>query len=148
MNTERFTGMIVKGKGLGRTVGMPTLNLQWEPGEVVTSCPFGVYISKVRILGHVYFALTNFGYRPSVDQEERITLESFLLDYHGEGDGLGCEAEVELLHYLRPTMKMNSLEEVKKQVDLDVEQAKLWLTHCDKNHMAKVDVQNNTCFGS
>ena len=125
MSIARFHGKIVKGKGLGRTVGMPTLNLQWIPSMEKTVPPYGVYISKMTMGQKQYYGVTNFGYRPSVDNEEQVTLETFLMDF--EGDGLGAEAEVELLRFLRLTQKKPSLEEVKVLVEKDMMEAKRWL---------------------
>lgn len=117
-----FFGPVIKGKGLGNTVGMPTLNLDWASSAPDPLPPFGVYFSKIFMDGNIYFGLTNFGYRPSVDDEERITLETFFLRYI-EGP-LGQEAEVCLLEFIRPTKKFSDLQEVKKQVDLDLSYAR------------------------
>ena len=125
MSIARFHGKIVKGKGLGRTVGMPTLNLQWNPIEEENLPSYGVYISKLTIRHNDYYAVTNYGYRPSVDNEEQVTLETFLMDFAGEC--LDIEAEVELLRFLRPTQKKSSLQEVKLLVEKDMEEAKIWL---------------------
>jgi len=125
MKIARFHGKIVKGKGLGRTVGMPTLNLQWDSIEAEFYPPYGVYISKLTMGQQFYYGVTNFGYRPSVDAEDRVTLETFLIDYNG--DGLGAEVVVELLFFLRPTEKKASLEEVKLLVEHDMASAKTWL---------------------
>ena len=125
MSIARFHGKIVKGKGLGRTVGMPTLNLQWNPIEEENLPAYGVYISKLTMGHSEYYGVTNFGYRPSVDNEEQITLETFLMDFAGEC--LDIEAEVELLRFLRPTQKKSSLQEVKLLVEKDMEEAKIWL---------------------
>lgn len=125
MSITRFHGKIVKGKGLGRTVGMPTLNLQWAPIEEENLPPYGVYISKLTMGQKEYYGVTNFGFRPSVDNEEYVTLETFLMDF--TGDCLNIEAEVELLWFLRPTQKKSSLQEVKLLVEKDMEEAKSWL---------------------
>lgn len=125
MKTTRFHGMIVKGKGLGRTVGMPTLNLQWDALAEESLPPFGVYVSKLMMNQRTYYGVTNFGFRPTVDAEDRVTLETFLMDFTGEG--LGAEADVELLFFLRTTQKKASLEEVKQMVENDMALAKAWL---------------------
>jgi riboflavin kinase/FMN adenylyltransferase len=125
MKIARFHGKIVKGKGLGRTVGMPTLNLQWDSIEAEIYPPYGVYISKLTMGLQYYYGVTNFGYRPSVDAEDRVTLETFLMDFNGEG--LGEEVEVELLYFLRSTQKKASLEDVKLMVEHDMASAKTWL---------------------
>lgn len=125
MKTTRFHGVIVKGKGLGRTVGMPTLNLQWDNLAAEDLPPYGVYISKMMMNQRTYYGVTNFGFRPTVDSENRVTLETFLMDFTGEG--LGVVADLELLFFLRTTQRKASLEEVKQMVEDDMTFAKAWL---------------------
>ena len=55
-------GRIVHGKGLGRTVGMPTANLETVPGSVIPS--EGVYASRVFLRSGEYIGVTNIGPRP------------------------------------------------------------------------------------
>lgn len=103
---------------------MPTANLPCPPGR---GCPpFGVYASRV-VVGDApdqktYLGVTNVGLRPSVDSDRQPTVETMLLDF--DGDLYGREITVTLLHFLRPTMKMASLEEVKAQVEKDAAQAR------------------------
>ncbi|MCE5196526.1 MAG: riboflavin kinase [Negativicutes bacterium] len=119
-----FSGQIVRGKGNGRKVGMPTANLAWR--ETETDLPkLGVYISKIVIDSVCYWGLTNFGRRPSVDDEERISLETYILDFDQEI--LGKQADLYLLCYLRETKKFPSLQETRQQVLRDIETLRAYL---------------------
>ena len=115
-------GEVVHGKALGRTVGMPTANLRVEGEELPQ---VGVYATRIKIGDTYYNSVTNVGQRPSVDDEKHITVESFILDFHEEI--YGEQIELELVAYLRPVQKFESLEEVSEQVKKDIESAKQYL---------------------
>lgn len=112
-----FSGQIVSGKGNGKKVGMPTANIDWIQSE--NDLPkLGVYISKIVIDAVCYQGLTNFGMRPSVDDDETITLETYILDFDQEI--LGKQADLYLIKYIRETVKFNSLQETHQQVLKDI----------------------------
>lgn len=111
----RLRGRVVHGKGLGRTVDMPTANLLPDPDQQLP--PGGVYATAVAVEGRIYPGVTNVGARPSVDRERAVTVETFIIGLHR--DLYGIRMEVAFWHYLRPTVKMASLEAVKDQVRRD-----------------------------
>lgn len=115
-------GEVVHGKGLGRTVGMPTANLQVIMGDLPAT---GVYATRIQIGDKFYDSVTNIGRRPSVDQDKQITVETYILDYHE--DIYGKNVMLEVCRFLRPVRKFHSLEEVRKQVEKDIEKAKKYL---------------------
>ena len=118
-----LTGKIEHGKGLGRTVGMPTANL-----KIDTNCKLpehGVYATCMVVDGKVYHSVTNIGTRPSVDRESRVTVETFVIDF--EGDIYGENVRLEVYQYLRPIQKFQGIEEVWEQVKKDIENAKKYL---------------------
>ena len=117
-----LTGEVVHGKGLGRTVGMPTANLHIINGELPAA---GVYAGRVKIGNKVYCSVTNVGRRPSVDQDRQVTVESFVMDF--EGDLYGIRIELELVKYLRPVQKFSGLEGVLEQVKKDIAEAKKYV---------------------
>lgn len=117
-----FSGPIVAGRGLGKTVEMPTVNIDWQAEQPEVLPSHGVYLSEITIHNQKHYGLSNFGLRPTVDDEDRVTLETYLFQYI-EGP-LGQRAEVCLLEFIRPTKAFASLQEVKDQVDLDLLRAK------------------------
>ena len=117
-----LTGEVVHGKGLGRTVGMPTANLLVIEGELPEA---GVYAGRVEVEGNQYNAVTNIGKRPSVDQDQKVTVESFIMDF--EGDLYGRQMKLELVKYLRPVRKFSGLEGVLEQVKKDIAEAKKYV---------------------
>ena len=111
----RLRGTVVHGKGKGHTVGMPTANLQPSPGQTLPE--EGVYAALAEVEGQTYRAVTNVGTRPSVDSDNRQTVESLLLGY--TGDLYGKEMELAFYRRLRGIQKFPSLQAVKDQVDAD-----------------------------
>lgn len=115
-------GKVVHGKALGRTVGMPTANLQVEGEELPQ---VGVYATRIKIGDTYYNSLTNVGRRPSVDDDKCITVETFIIDFCEQI--YGERVELEFVAYLRPVQKFESLEEVSNQVKKDIEHAKQYI---------------------
>ena len=109
-----LSGTVVKGRGLGRTIGIPTANMQL-PKELVTPA-FGVYACSVCVDGNHYAAVTNIGTRPTVDGQN-VTVEPWILDF--DGDLYGKEITLEFHKFLRPEQKFGSLEELKAQIQKD-----------------------------
>ena len=118
-----LTGKVVHGKALGRTVGMPTANIEVADKHLLPEC--GVYATCILVEGKKYLAVTNIGLRPTVDQEQQVTVEAHILDF--DQDIYGQFVELEVHKFLRPIRKFTSLEEVQKQVEKDIEEAKQYL---------------------
>ncbi|MBQ7920266.1 MAG: bifunctional riboflavin kinase/FAD synthetase [Lachnospiraceae bacterium] len=110
-----ISGEVSHGKKLGRTIGMPTINVL--PGEDKLLPPKGVYYSSVVYNGVIYKAISNVGYKPTVTDEKIMGVESFLFDY--EGDLYGKEVTILLHAFKRPEMKFDSVEALKEQMHLD-----------------------------
>lgn len=115
-----LSGLVVHGKGNGKTVGMPTANLQIDCKTPLP--PLGVYASVAHVGAARHLGVTNIGYRPSIDDEHRISIETFILDF--DADLYGQPLRVDLYEFLRPTMKFSSLQEVQRQVSRDCEQVR------------------------
>ena len=114
-------GKVVRGKALGRTVGMPTANLCITDGTIPEE---GVYATRIQIGDGVYTSVTNIGRRPTVDDESYITVETFIIDFDKEI--YGEQAVLEVHKLLRPIQKFESLQDVQKQVQRDVDMAKIY----------------------
>ncbi|WP_044400552.1 bifunctional riboflavin kinase/FAD synthetase [Lacinutrix sp. Hel_I_90] len=110
-----LTGLVVKGKGLGRTLSFPTANLQIE--EAYKLIPKqGVYIVKSIINGILVFGMMNIGNNPTVNGiEETVEVHFFNFDASLYGKPL----KVELLHRLRDEHKFNSVDALKQQLQQD-----------------------------
>ena len=117
-----LSGTVVRGRQLGRTIGIPTANLLLPEGVV---CPaFGVYACKALADGREYLAVTNVGVRPTVSGAG-ITVEPWLLDF--EGDLYGKTLTLEFYAFLRPEKKFDSLEALRREILENAEQTRALL---------------------
>ena len=118
-----FSGTVTHGKKLGRLLGCPTAN-QILPPELL-ELNHGVYATRVQLHdGSSRNAVTNVGSRPSLDDGQHITVESWLLDY--EGDLYDSTLRVEFCKFLRPEQKFGSLDELLAAIKRDGETARAY----------------------
>ena len=110
------TGTVEEGRKLGRRIGMPTLNLY--PREDKLLPPYGVYFSRVIFEENIYRGITNIGKKPTVNQTDAVSVETYLYDF--KGNMYGQEITVELLHFKRPEYKFAGIDELKKQMEEDI----------------------------
>lgn len=110
------TGIVEEGRKLGRRIGMPTLNLY--PGKDKLLPPYGVYFSRVLFGENAYRGITNIGRKPTVNQTDEVSAETYLYDF--SGDVYGQSITVELLHFKRPEYKFAEIAELKKQMEEDI----------------------------
>lgn len=114
-------GEVAHGKGLGSSLGFPTVNLTLPQGVLIPG--HGVYASKVCLGdGETYLAATNIGVRPSLRDGDHVTIESFLLDF--DRDLYGQRVRLELFHRLRRERAFDRLEELTAEVARNVQQTR------------------------
>ena len=113
----QLTDTVRPGFHRGTGMGTPTINLYFEDGALVPRQ--GVYAARVFVEdGSSYLAATNVGVRPTVNEgSERISVESFLLDF--SGDLYGKEVRVEFYHFIREETKFESPEALAEQIHRD-----------------------------
>lgn len=116
-------GKVVSGDMRGRSIGFPTANLEIdEPYKLIPKD--GVYATRFRVQGHWYDAMTNIGFRPTVDGSQH-KIETHIFDF--DGDLYGQEVDLAFYAGLRPEKKFSGLEELQKQLQHDKEQSRQWL---------------------
>ncbi len=116
----RFSGLVGRGRGLGRGLGWPTANLQVDGRKCLPK--EGVYAAWVRRAdGHRLAAVMNLGRQPTVDPKAPSAVEVHLLgvDLQLEGERLS----VEPVRWLRGQQTFGSLEELSGQISRDANQA-------------------------
>ena len=113
-------GTVVRGERLGKKIGFPTANLSAHSEQFP---PNGVYFAEATLEGSAYPGVVNLGYRPTVSsgKSERV-LEIHLLDFDHEI--YGKDVEVRFIRYLRPEQKFENLDELARQIEYDVQQAR------------------------
>jgi riboflavin kinase/FMN adenylyltransferase len=121
-----FDGPVVHGDGRGRSIGIPTANVQpWE-GQLLPRT--GVYATWARVGDLLRPAVTNIGFRPTFDNPiPAPRVEAMLLDF--DQDLYGQTVGLEFVEYIRPEQRFESVDALLKQIDTDRERAKLLLQH-------------------
>ena len=124
-----ITGNVEKGKQQGREIGFPTANLSLKN---FLKPPFGVYISRLKIISsqnteisNVWLpSISNIGTRPTVSGDS-VNLETHIIDFKNnvETNLYEKRISVELIEFLRPEKKFNSLSELQKQIKFDTKKA-------------------------
>ncbi|MBR1797276.1 MAG: riboflavin biosynthesis protein RibF [Clostridiales bacterium] len=115
-----YSGMVIHGKELGRTLGFPTVNI--EVPENKFKVRRGVYVSRVTLGGRKLYGVTNVGRRPTVEDTNGDIVETFIFDF--DEIIYGARIKVELLDFIRPERKFASVDELSSQVAEDKETAK------------------------
>lgn len=110
-----LTGIIFKGKQLGRTIGYPTANITIEEDYKLIPNN-GVYIAKSVLNGKTVFGMMNIGTRPTVDGTKQ-TIEINFFDF--KQDLYEKKITISLLHRMRSEQKFESIDALKNQLGKD-----------------------------
>ncbi len=110
------SGTVVHGHKIGRTIGIPTINLL--PDEEKMLPPNGVYLTGTILGKKKIFGITNIGVKPTISGEEAKGIETHLFDF--AGDLYDQELIVEFYAFERPERRFESLAELKEQLAKDM----------------------------
>ena len=114
-----IAGTVEKGLENGKKIGFPTLNLSFLPEKFIPK--HGVYASVTTINGVQYPSMTNVGQHPTLDY---LSVNAETNVFGLEGDHYDEFIKVELIEYLREVRRFDSLDDLKKQLEIDKERAK------------------------
>jgi riboflavin kinase/FMN adenylyltransferase len=126
-----FTGKIVKGNQLGRTIGYPTANIQMMDENKLIPCNgvYSVLVSNENLKINQLGGMMNIGYRPTVDGNERtIEVNLFNFDQSIYDETL----TITLKKYLRSEEKFSGIDKLKIQLEKDKQAALDSLKNIDK----------------
>lgn len=116
-----MSGVVVHGRGLGSKLLFPTVNLTPEPFRAVPRR--GVYAAEARLRdGRAFPAVTNVGVNPTVTDANRLSVETHLIGF--SGDLYGQSVDVEFLRFLRPERRFANTDELRRQMEQDIQEAK------------------------
>jgi riboflavin kinase/FMN adenylyltransferase len=117
-------GRVVYGKQLGRQLGVPTANVDLRRYR---SPLHGVFaVTAVFKDGTQVQGVANVGVRPTVNGLKKPLLEVHLFNF--SRDIYGAVIDVVFHHKLRDEQKFGSLDELKSQLQTDINQAKAFFT--------------------
>jgi riboflavin kinase/FMN adenylyltransferase len=119
-----FSGEVIHGNGIGKTIGTPTANIKLNSNEKIIPLD-GVYAVVCQIKDANYKGIMNIGVKPTVDDVQKRTIEIHLFDY--EKDIYGQDLRAKVIERIRDEVKFNSLKNLKSQILKDNEKAKIIL---------------------
>lgn len=110
-----ISGVIVKGKGLGKEFGYPTANLKVEE-EYKLIPKNGVYVVRSIIDGNMFYGMMNIGTNPTVGGTAQ-TIETYFFNL--DQDLYGKKLSVEMLSWIRDEKKFDSVSTLKLAMKQD-----------------------------
>ena len=116
-----ISGKVVRGKQLGRQLGVPTANVYLHRYRAPLS---GVFAVETQIAGCRVQGVANVGVRPTVEEGIEPILEVHLFDW--ARDIYGQRIAVEFKHKIREELKFASLQELQLAIENDIQQAKVF----------------------
>ena len=129
---HRVLGTVVHGHHRGRALGYPTANLGPDSAGLVPA--EGVYAGWLTRLDldeeavdRTMPAAISVGTNPTFDTEDRRTVEAYVLD-RDDLDLYDEKVMVEFTAHIRPTLRFDSVEELKDAMAGDVEQCRVLLS--------------------
>ncbi|MAV81988.1 MAG: hypothetical protein CMI90_00810 [Pelagibacteraceae bacterium] len=113
------SGKVIKGDQRGRTIGIPTANILYNKNQVELS--EGVYSVKVLLNNKQFEGISNYGMRPTFNKKTPL-LETHLFNFNK--NIYGQEIKVKFVAKIRDEIKFNNVEDLLKQIPLDISKAK------------------------
>ncbi|KKP50342.1 MAG: Riboflavin kinase [Candidatus Roizmanbacteria bacterium GW2011_GWA2_33_33] len=128
-----FESTHIKGKGRGKPMGFPTINLEIPENFKLKN---GIYAAKVTIENKTFVAALHYGPVPTFGDLQK-SLEVYLIGVTPLRQGFAGQADyglenlddkiikVEIIKFLRDIIKFKLVEELVKQIEEDVKKIKL-----------------------
>ena len=108
-------GRVEKDRQIGRTIGFPTANVPYAKEKYPLKQ--GVYETRVTVEGVTYKGITNYGARPTFDNE-KVTTETYLDGF--SGDLYSKELTIKFIRYMRGVTKFDNVNALKTQLQADI----------------------------
>lgn len=115
-----LVGTVVSGFQRGRSIGIPTANLEIAEDLLVPGD--GVYAAFVHFDTRRWLGVLSIGTRPTFDDGEHRTVEVHILDF--DGDLYGRCLRLEFIEKLRDEVRFASVDQLVQQIHNDIEQAR------------------------
>jgi len=117
----RIKGKVIPGDGRGKTIGIPTANLEiWQEQAIPKT---GVYAAWAKIRDRTFEAVVNIGVRPTFELETSLPrVEAHVLDFHEEI--YGEEIILSFVARLRDERRFPNIEALVEQIRYDISRTK------------------------
>lgn len=112
----QVSGVVEKGRQLGRTIDVPTINITADPQKILPKK--GVYVSRTYVNDTWIYGISNVGSKPTVKDNDVVNVETHLFDI--DEDLYGKCVVTEFISFVRGEKKFASVEELANQMKRDV----------------------------
>ncbi len=111
-------GVVVHGDGRGKSIGIPTANLETGDEKLVPAA--GVYACRAMFQGKTWPAAVNIGTRPTFESTDmRSHVEAYILDY--SGDLYSQSITLEFITRLRGERRYPNVPDLIRQIRVDID---------------------------
>ncbi len=111
-------GKVVRGEGVGKTLGYPTANIKFE-NELIPET--GVYATQIQIGKRTYSSITNIGNRPTF-KGKQLTVETHV--FHFRQSIYHHKVRLKFIRKIRNERRFDSPQDLIHQIHKDIEEAK------------------------
>ena len=110
-----FSGNVVHGNNIGKTISFPTANIKIDaPYKLVPKN--GVYIVKTNIDNQITFGMMNIGYNPTFNGKQK-SIEIHFINFNK--NIYDKTLTIEMILRIRNEIKFNTVDDLKKQLEQD-----------------------------
>jgi riboflavin kinase/FMN adenylyltransferase len=116
-----FSGRVIHGDGRGKSLGIPTANLDYSPERILPA--FGIYATWTWVDGVRYSSVTNVGIRPTFKNiNNNVQIEAYLMDF--DRDIYDTTIRLDFVEYLRQEERFENIQALVDQMHKDVQKAR------------------------
>lgn len=116
-----ISGKVISGNKIGRKLGFPTANIEVDSNKLIPA--EGVYAVKIFIDNTKYIGMLNIGTRPTINTSKQKVIEVHIFDF--EKDIYDSVVEIKFIKFIRNEIKFANIENLRKQLIIDKNDAYL-----------------------
>ena len=115
-------GTVIHGEHIASKLGFPSANIHYDNEKI--SIPHGVYYVKVCIEGKEYNGILNYGYAPTMKNEQKLKTEVHILDFNE--NIYGKKIQISFITKIRNQNKFENIEKLQAQIKRDIAFAQIY----------------------
>lgn len=108
-------GTVIQGDKIARALRFPSANIYY-PDEKI-KIPFGVYFVKVQVENEIYNGILNYGFAPTISNEQKLKTEVHIIDFNE--DIYGKNIKISFITKIREQMKFQNKQKLIEQLVRD-----------------------------
>ena len=121
-----ITGLVIKGKAIGRKINFPTANLKFNKKKILPKR--GVYLVSSIISDTKFYGMCNVGFKPTVSSKKSISIEVHFFDL--QKDIYNENITINFIKFIRNEKNFKNISILKKQLIQDKNKC---LEFCNNN---------------